>query len=102
MKWEAAAKLVAGPVGSILTLTRRKMKATLASGFAHATFGSPPSLLYHPQGCGYMAIGNRKSKKRGGEDRNRTYLASCMATTVLKTARATRHPSLSKLRKTPN
>ena len=30
-----------------------------------------------------------------GEDRNRTYLATCVATTVLKTARATRHPSLS-------
>ena len=38
----------------------------------------------------------------GGEDRNRTYLATCVATTVLKTARATRHPSLSGLRKTPN
>ena len=62
MKWEAAAKLVAGPVGSILTLTRRRMKATLASGSAHATSGSPPSLLYRPQGGGYMAIGNRKSK----------------------------------------
>ena len=37
-----------------------------------------------------------------GEDRNRTYLATCVATTVLKTARATRHPSLSGLRKTPN
>jgi hypothetical protein len=31
----------------------------------------------------------------GGEDRNRTYLATRVATTVLKTARATRHPSLS-------
>src|SRR6266516_1973768 len=44
---------------------------------------------------------NRKSKiqnRRGGEDRNRTYLATCGATTVLKTARATRHPSLSGLR----
>ena len=38
--------------------------------------------------------------KFGGEDRNRTYLATCVATTVLKTARATRHPSLSGLRKT--
>ena len=37
-----------------------------------------------------------------GEDRNRTYLATCVATTVLKTARATRHPSLSGLQKTPN
>ena len=35
----------------------------------------------------------------GGEDRNRTYPATCVATTVLKTARATRHPSLSGLRK---
>jgi hypothetical protein len=25
-----------------LTLIRRRMKATLASGFAHATSGSPP------------------------------------------------------------
>src|SRR5215475_14008517 len=45
---------------------------------------------------------NRKSKienrkLNGGEDRNRTYLATCAATTVLKTARATRHPSLSGL-----
>src|SRR5215831_5254907 len=49
---------------------------------------------------------NRKSKienrkLNGGEDRNRTYLATCAATTVLKTARATRHPSLS-TEKTPN
>ena len=41
-------------------------------------------------------------RKSGGEDRNRTYLATRVATTVLKTARATRHPSLSGLRKTPN
>src|SRR5215468_6500154 len=50
---------------------------------------------------------NRKSameirKFGGGEDRNRTYLAACAATTVLKTARATRHPSLSGERKTRN
>jgi hypothetical protein len=37
-------------------------------------------------------------KWKGGEDRNRTYLATYAATTVLKTARATRHPSLSGLR----
>src|SRR5947208_10076921 len=37
-------------------------------------------------------------RRSGGEDRNRTYLATCVATTVLKTARATRHPSLSGLR----
>ena len=39
-------------------------------------------------------------KKFGGEDRNRTYLGPAVAgsTTVLKTARATRHPSLSELR----
>ena len=39
-------------------------------------------------------------KKFGGEDRNRTYLdpACAESTTVLKTARATRHPSLSLLR----
>jgi hypothetical protein len=40
----------------------------------------------------------------GGEDRNRTYLGSACAgpTTVLKTARATRHPSLSERMKTSN
>ena len=37
-----------------------------------------------------------------GEDRNRTYPAACTATTVLKTARATRHPSLSRKKKTSN
>src|SRR5438034_2665391 len=39
-------------------------------------------------------------KKFGGEDRNRTYLGPAVAgsTTVLKTARTTRHPSLSELR----
>ena len=41
-------------------------------------------------------------RKSGGEDRNRTYLDTCVTTTVLKTAKATRHPSLSGLRKTPN
>src|SRR5215216_1429958 len=41
-------------------------------------------------------IGNRNQKCDGGEDRNRTYLATRVTTTVLKTARATRHPSLSK------
>src|SRR5213082_3677719 len=43
-------------------------------------------------------------KKFGGEDRNRTYLgpACTGSTTVLKTARATRHPSLSGLRKEKN
>ena len=45
-------------------------------------------------------IENRKSN--GGEDRNRTYLATCVTTTVLKTARATRHPSLSGIWETPN
>ena len=45
---------------------------------------------------------DRMTIEDGGEDRNRTYLATCVATTVLKTARATRHPSLSGLRKTPN
>src|SRR2546430_4294876 len=40
----------------------------------------------------------------GGEDRNRTCPGSCEPTTVLKTARTTRHPSLSgkKKKKTPN
>src|SRR5438132_4747365 len=33
--------------------------------------------------------------KAGGEDRNRTCPGSCEPTTVLKTARTTRHPSLS-------
>ena len=45
-------------------------------------------------------IENRKSN--GGEDRNRTYLATCVTTTVLKTARATRHPSLSGIWEIPN
>src|SRR5439155_969120 len=45
-------------------------------------------------GCD-LAVGKRKLS--GGEDRNRTYLATYVATTVLKTARATRHPSLSGL-----
>src|SRR5438270_10608452 len=52
---------------------------------------------------------NRKSKIgnlkwNGGEDRNRTCPGSCEPTTVLKTARATRHPSLSgkKKEKTSN
>src|ERR1700688_3960802 len=40
----------------------------------------------------------------GGEDRNRTYLGPACAgpTTVLRTARATRHPSLSERMKTSN
>src|SRR5437870_2219045 len=41
-------------------------------------------------------------QEMGGEDRNRTYLATCAATAVLKTARATRHPSLSHKKKTSN
>ena len=36
-KAEAAAKLVAGPVGSIWKLTRRRMKAKSVFEFAHAT-----------------------------------------------------------------
>jgi len=44
----------------------------------------------------------RRLQEGGGEDRNRTYLATCAATTVLKTARATRHPSLSQKKKTSN
>src|SRR4026207_724389 len=51
-----------------------------------------------------MSERNRKSKIanqkwNGGEDRNRTYLGSGYAepTAVLKTARTTRHPSLSRL-----
>src|SRR5437660_3654250 len=54
-----------------------------------------------PQNNRKSAIENRKC--RGGEDRNRTYLVpSNETTTVLKTARATRHPSLSESKKTPN
>ena len=41
-------------------------------------------------------------RRSGGEDRNRTYLATCVTTTVLKTARATRHPSLSGIWEIPN
>src|ERR1043166_5185109 len=41
-------------------------------------------------------------KRFGGEDRNLTYLDTRVTTTVLKTARATRHPSLSGKKKTPN
>src|SRR6476620_5513366 len=41
-------------------------------------------------------------RRSGGEDRNRTYLDTCVTTTVLKTAGATRHPSLSGVQKTPN
>src|SRR5215469_9742310 len=52
---------------------------------------SPDLLWGNPK----SQIANRKLN--GGEDRNRTYLATCVATTVLKTARATRHPSLSEL-----
>jgi hypothetical protein len=45
---------------------------------------------------------HRTSNLLGGEDRNRTYLGPACAgsTTVLKTARATRHPSLSPEKKT--
>src|SRR5881296_1259274 len=46
--------------------------------------------------CAFRAA--KRIQEIGGEDRNRTYLATCAATTVLKTARATRHPSLSGLR----
>src|SRR5881409_4315465 len=41
-------------------------------------------------------------REKSGEDRNRTYPAACTPTTVLKTARATRHPSLSGAKKTLN
>src|SRR2546421_11632039 len=43
-------------------------------------------------------------RSSSGEDRNRTYPGSGYAepTTVLKTARTTRHPSLSSKKKTPN
>src|SRR5262249_39023913 len=46
---------------------------------------------------------NNSWKSNGGEDRNRTYLVPPSGTTaVLKTARTTRHPSLSRLQKTPS
>ena len=87
------------------------MKATLAYGFAHATCGSPPFPIVNC--CSRRPAGEsptrfaQRNRLQGliqirGEDRNRTYLATCVATTVLKTARATRHPSLSGLQKTPN
>ena len=65
MKWEAAAKLVAGPVGSIWKLTLHTRRARSVFGFAHATSRSPPfhGVLCRPQdGAGYIAIENRKSK----------------------------------------
>src|SRR5882724_12469345 len=58
--------------------------------------------LLQPSPCGQRARfaqrnGYKKSQRLGGEDRNRTYLGPAVAgsTTVLKTARTTRHPSLS-------
>lgn len=47
-----------------------------------------------PAFAGYAQDDERRF---GGEDRNRTYLGTRVTTTVLKTARATRHPSLSGL-----
>src|SRR6478672_7273007 len=100
MKSEAAAKLVAGPVGSIWKLTQRWKRARSVCGSVHATLWFTSFI----QRCdGYIAIGNRKSKMKGGEDRNRTYpVPPSGTTTVLKTARATRHPSLSHKKKTSN
>jgi len=37
MKWEAAAKLVAGPVGSTWKLTQHRMRARSVYGFARVT-----------------------------------------------------------------
>ena len=74
-------------------------------GFAHGTSMFTSFVVGPP--AGRWLHGNRLSafenqKWRSGEDRNRTYLATCVTTTVLKTARATRHPSLSEIKKTPD
>jgi hypothetical protein len=51
----------------------------------------------------YLPNQDQDWKSKRGEDRNRTYLVPPSGTTaVLKTARATRHPSLSRMWKTPN
>jgi hypothetical protein len=71
------------------------MRARLVYGFAHATclvtsFVESASLP--------IGLAGSQCHRKSGEDRNRTYLAACAATTVLKTARTTRHPSLSPFR----
>jgi hypothetical protein len=67
---EAAAKLVAGPVGSTWKLTRHKMRATLVYEFARATSGSPPLPMFDVRGlmldsisgADLRPIENRQSK----------------------------------------
>src|SRR5437763_14452970 len=58
-------------------------------------------LIGPPHPSTSLRSAQHNDRRFGGEDRNRTYPATCVATTVLKTARATRHPSLSGSRKTP-
>ena len=82
------------------------MRATSVYEFARATFHSPPFNCCSRRSVGDARVSHsetrykRSQKKFGGEDRNRTYLGPAVAgsTTVLKTARTTRHPSLSGLR----
>src|SRR5204863_5538997 len=83
-------------------LTRHKMRATLVYEFARATsvVTSFRSICRGRRVACLMRLTQPPlQKKFGGEDRNRTYLgpAAAGSTTVLKTARATRHPSLSEL-----
>ena len=91
------------------------MRATSVYGFVRATrISSPPFERYGATAlCGpaktprqsgaateeRITIKRKSEKEGGGEDRNRTYPGSFESTTVLKTARATRHPSLSRKRK---
>src|SRR5204862_2204768 len=78
-KWEAAAKLAAGPVGSTWKLTQRTMRAKSVYEFAHATSDSPPFSMLSARCppwrqaeirisaahlCGQSKIGNRKSKMK--------------------------------------
>ena len=79
------------------------MRATLVYEFARATSAvtSFRSICRGSRVACLMRLTQPPlQKKFGGEDRNRTYLGPAVAgsTTVLKTARTTRHPSLSGLR----
>src|SRR5438128_224342 len=86
------------------------MRATSVYEFARATFHSPPFNCCSRRSVGDARVSHSETRykrlqKFGGEDRNRTYLGPAVAgsTTVLKTARTTRHPSLSRSNeKTPN
>ena len=109
MRWEAAAKLVAGPVDSTWKLTQHRMRATSVYESARGTSKFTSFRRATAVAVALWATRAFRSAKRlqelqekTGEDRNRTYLATCVATTVLKTARATRHPSLSGKKKTSN